>query len=113
MLCWIDTFVASARLRETQANTLPKKSETTPETTSEEQSLGVMENAERGLAQAPNRREIWSRSQQPRAKAMSGPRFEQTDFDLQVRNNHGWTDIQTQLSTGALIFWIASIESRY
>ena len=36
------------------------------------------------VQQAPNRGEIWSRSQQPRSEAMTGPRFEQTDFDLQV-----------------------------
>ncbi|PHH91303.1 hypothetical protein CDD83_1007 [Cordyceps sp. RAO-2017] len=35
------------------------------------------------VAQAPNRADIWSRSQRPRATAMTGPRFEQTDFDLQ------------------------------
>lgn len=35
-------------------------------------------------AQAPNRAEIWSRSQKSRAEAMVGPRFEQTDFELQV-----------------------------
>lgn len=38
------------------------------------------------LPQAPNRKGIWSRSQRPRNEAMTGPRFEQTDFDLQVRN---------------------------
>lgn len=37
------------------------------------------------VAQAPNRADIWSRSQRPRAEAMTGPRFEQTDFELQVR----------------------------
>lgn len=37
------------------------------------------------LPQAPNREGIWSRSQRPRREAMTGPRFEQTDFDLQVR----------------------------
>lgn len=37
------------------------------------------------LPQAPNRKGIWSRSQRPRNEAMTGPRFEQTDFDLQVR----------------------------
>lgn len=37
------------------------------------------------LPQAPNRKDIWSRSQRPRQAAMTGPRFEQTDFDLQVR----------------------------
>ncbi len=34
--------------------------------------------------QAPNRREPWSRSQQPRERAMSGPRFEQTIMEYQV-----------------------------
>lgn len=38
------------------------------------------------LPQAPNRKEIWSRSQRPRSEAMTGPRFEQTDFELQVRS---------------------------
>ncbi|KAJ4304213.1 hypothetical protein N0V88_001826 [Collariella sp. IMI 366227] len=37
------------------------------------------------VTQAPNRTEVWSRSQQPRAVAMTGPRFEQTDFELQPR----------------------------
>jgi NADH dehydrogenase (ubiquinone) Fe-S protein 6 len=35
--------------------------------------------------QAPNRKGIWSRSQQLREVAMSGPRFEQTIFEDQVR----------------------------
>ena len=35
--------------------------------------------------QAPNRAQVWSRSQQPRDRAMSGPRFEQTLMDYQVR----------------------------
>jgi hypothetical protein len=34
--------------------------------------------------QAPNRKGIWSRSQNPRPLAMSGPRFEQTIFKYQV-----------------------------
>ncbi len=76
------TFAVSARLCE--KNPINAKGETTPETKSEEDSLGLTENAERGLDQAPNRTGIWSRSQKPRAAAMSGPRFEQTDFDLQV-----------------------------
>ncbi|KAL8972757.1 MAG: hypothetical protein Q9183_000372 [Haloplaca sp. 2 TL-2023] len=33
--------------------------------------------------QAPNRSEPWSRSQQPRERAMSGPRFEQTIMEFQ------------------------------
>jgi hypothetical protein len=36
--------------------------------------------------QAPNRKEVWSRSQQPRERAMSGPRFEQTIMEYQVRS---------------------------
>ncbi|KAK3692244.1 NADH:ubiquinone oxidoreductase 18.4kD subunit [Podospora appendiculata] len=35
------------------------------------------------LKQSPNRAEVWSRSQQPRSQAMTGPRFEQTDFERQ------------------------------
>ncbi|KAK4114227.1 hypothetical protein N656DRAFT_788458 [Canariomyces notabilis] len=35
------------------------------------------------VSQAPNRAEVWSRSQKPRSTAMTGPRFEQTDLDAQ------------------------------
>ncbi|KAF1962594.1 NADH-ubiquinone oxidoreductase [Byssothecium circinans] len=35
--------------------------------------------------QSPNRKGIWSRSQQPREVAMTGPRFEQTIFEDQPR----------------------------
>ena len=35
--------------------------------------------------QAPNRKGLWSRSQQPREVAMTGPRFEQTIYEDQVR----------------------------
>jgi NADH dehydrogenase (ubiquinone) Fe-S protein 6 len=46
------------------------------------------EDAEKlGVMQAPNRASIWSRSQNPRAKAMTGPRFEQTIMELQVRES--------------------------
>lgn len=34
--------------------------------------------------QAPNREDTWSKSQQKREIAMSGPRFEHTIFELQV-----------------------------
>ncbi|KAI5235998.1 hypothetical protein E4T43_08881 [Aureobasidium subglaciale] len=37
----------------------------------------VQEGEERRVMQAPNRQGVWSRSQQPREKAMVGPRFEQ------------------------------------
>jgi len=46
------------------------------------------------VQQAPNRIGIWSRSQNPRAKAMTGPRFEQTMMEYQVC----FTDI-------GLLFW--------
>jgi hypothetical protein len=36
-------------------------------------------------AQAPNAGTTWSENQRPKQEAMTGPRFEQTDFDLQVR----------------------------
>lgn len=36
------------------------------------------------VMQAPNREGVWSRSQQPRSKAMIGPRFEQTIMEDQV-----------------------------
>ncbi|QIX02119.1 hypothetical protein AMS68_007636 [Peltaster fructicola] len=49
----------------------------------------LQESVEQGkelkLQQAPNRATIWSRSQQPRAKAMVGPRFEQTIMEDQPR----------------------------
>ncbi|KAJ3168465.1 hypothetical protein HDU88_001347 [Geranomyces variabilis] len=35
------------------------------------------------VAQAPNRPAVWSEHQQNKAVAMTGARFEQTDFDLQ------------------------------
>ena len=77
------SLATTARLYD--AHTPIKKAETTPELKHEEDSLGLAENEERGISQAPNRKEVWSRSQRPRAAAMSGPRFEQTDFSLQVR----------------------------
>ncbi|EEH37235.1 NADH-ubiquinone oxidoreductase [Paracoccidioides lutzii Pb01] len=44
------------------------------------------EEARRNLAkQAPNRTTIWAKSQQPREKAMTGPRFEQTVMEYQPR----------------------------
>lgn len=36
--------------------------------------------------QAPNRASTWAKSQQPRAQAMTGPRFEQTIMEVQVSN---------------------------
>ncbi|KAK1751781.1 lactobacillus shifted protein-like protein [Echria macrotheca] len=71
-------FTASARQLEAAAasSTVAKtESSTTPSKTAETEVVVKK--------QAPNRAEVWSRSQRPRAEAMTGPRFEQTDFDLQ------------------------------
>ena len=46
----------------------------------------VAEGEERRVMQAPNRETVWSRSQQPREKAMVGPRFEQMIMYDQVRD---------------------------
>lgn len=50
--------------------------------------------AEKELPQSPNRVGVWSRSQKPRVTAMTGPRFEQTDFDLQVSRAESNQDLQ-------------------
>ena len=45
-----------------------------------------VEDAEKmRVMQAPNRATVWSKSQNPRERAMSGPRFEQTMMQFQVR----------------------------
>jgi NADH dehydrogenase (ubiquinone) Fe-S protein 6 len=50
----------------------------------------IIEDGEnKRIMQAPNRATVWSRSQNPRANAMSGPRFEQTIMDYQVRKTPG------------------------
>lgn len=104
------TFATSSpRFIEAKEALLNNKAETTPETKSEEDSLGLAENQERGLQQAPNRTEIWSRSQRARAKAMSGPRFEQTNFDLQVRSLPFSYRITPQLT----MICVAFTSSRY
>ena len=50
----------------------------------------LVESAEEGekqrQMQAPNRKDVWARSQQPRSKAMVGPRFEQTIMEYQVNS---------------------------
>lgn len=44
----------------------------------------VARNVRSGI-QSPNREVVWSEHQQPRQDAWKGPRFEQTDFELQPR----------------------------
>ncbi|KAG6073355.1 hypothetical protein E4U16_003237 [Claviceps sp. LM84 group G4] len=55
-----------------------------PATSRTETAPAVREDAQTmPIEQAPNRTGVWSRSQRPRSEAMTGPRFEQTDFSLQ------------------------------
>jgi NADH dehydrogenase (ubiquinone) Fe-S protein 6 len=69
----------------------PNVSETNAVPTSSEGSFDkvLQENVADGermrSQQAPNYKGIWSRSQQPREIAMSGPRFEQSIMEDQVR----------------------------
>jgi hypothetical protein len=44
----------------------------------------VEEGEKMRAMQAPNRKDVWSRSQRPREQAMVGPRFEQMTMDDQV-----------------------------
>jgi NADH dehydrogenase (ubiquinone) Fe-S protein 6 len=74
-------FTTSARRFEA-AVPAASKAETTP--------APADESAPAVVNQAPNRVGVWSRSQKPRSKAMTGPRFEQTDFSVQVRHNVSW-----------------------
>ncbi|OHE95595.1 zinc-finger domain-containing protein [Colletotrichum orchidophilum] len=69
-------FTVSTTVRTTERPAVVEKNEAaTPQ---------VADNAvPETVGQAPNRSLIWSRSQKPRADAMTGPRFEQTDFSLQ------------------------------
>ena len=67
---------------------LPTTKKQDPSAVVPEDSLNSANSAQ-PVKQAPNRVGIWSRSQQPRTKAMTGPRFEQTDFDHQVTNLQG------------------------
>lgn len=76
------TFTTSARYFEASVPSTSKSStEPTP--------APVDENKPAEINQAPNKVGVWSRSQKPRSKAMTGPRFEQTDFDLQVWERQG------------------------
>lgn len=60
----------------------------TPTSSEGSQDKILQESTQQGeelrVAQSPNRQGIWSRSQQPRERAMVGPRFEQTIMADQV-----------------------------
>ena len=73
------SFATSARYLEAS---VPSTSKSTTEPTP----ATMDESKPAEINQAPNRVGVWSRSQKPRSKAMTGPRFEQTDFDLQPQS---------------------------
>lgn len=72
------TFTATARQLVESGSGAPTTS------TAQVPTSGTEAPSTTAALQAPNRADVWSRSQQPRNVAMTGPRFEQTDLDLQV-----------------------------
>ncbi|KAI9904956.1 hypothetical protein N3K66_001485 [Trichothecium roseum] len=69
-------FTTTARQFEAAVPT-STKSETSPAP------APVDESKPAEINQAPNRLGVWSKNQKARSAAMTGPRFEQTDFSLQ------------------------------
>ncbi|KAL6910510.1 hypothetical protein GGI43DRAFT_378477 [Trichoderma evansii] len=88
-------FMASSQLRAVQTltrnlrassrtfTTSARRLEAPTPVTSTSETAAVLETDAKAIGQAPNRAAVWSRSQKPRSTAMTGPRFEQTDFSLQ------------------------------
>ncbi|KAK4044638.1 hypothetical protein C8A01DRAFT_12018 [Parachaetomium inaequale] len=78
------TFSTTARqFQEAPSPPPPSTTSTTAQTqTTPQVTEGAAPTA---VAQSPNRADVWSHTQRPRAVAMTGPRFEQTDFELQPR----------------------------
>jgi NADH dehydrogenase (ubiquinone) Fe-S protein 6 len=82
----IGVFARSTRLSQRAFTTSARQFEAAVSTkNTEAPPAPIDENKPAVINQAPNRPGVWSRSQKPRAQAMTGPRFEQTDFDLQVQ----------------------------
>ena len=82
----IGTLVRQMRMPRRAFSTTSRQLEAAvPSNARTETSPTLTEDAQiKPIEQAPNRAEVWSRSQKPRSKAMTGPRFEQTDFSVQV-----------------------------
>jgi hypothetical protein len=79
-----------------------------------------VEDAEKmRVMQAPNRATVWSKSQNPRPRAMSGPRFEQTMMQFQVRFisfmfGHGEFQLESLHILGSLLtLFVARSGSRH
>lgn len=77
----IGAFARNVRVSQRAFTTTARQLESAVKATEVEQTGSVE------ITQAPNRVGIWSRSQRPRSTAMTGPRFEQTDFSVQVLRN--------------------------
>ncbi|KAH7329238.1 hypothetical protein B0I35DRAFT_419725 [Stachybotrys elegans] len=78
------TLARSLRLSSRPFTTSTRRFEAAVSASSKAETPAVTEgSAPKELAQAPNRVGVWSRSQKPRAQAMTGPRFEQTEFSHQ------------------------------
>lgn len=75
-------FATTARQLEAGGAVPAKKAESAPQVTEAPAPTEVKK-------QAPNYADIWAPSQKPRSQAMTGPRFEQTDYSLQVRKPPG------------------------
>lgn len=82
----IGAFARSVRMSQRAFTTSARQFQAAPtlKTPTEKAPVEVEEATTVEVTQAPNRQGIWTRSQRPRTKAMSGPRFEQTDFSVQV-----------------------------
>ncbi|KAL1899441.1 hypothetical protein Sste5346_002838 [Sporothrix stenoceras] len=72
------SFAVTARVGQDASTAASAQTDLTPQSTND---AGAPTTTD--LQQAPNRSGVWTRNQQPREKAMTGPRFEQTDFSLQ------------------------------
>lgn len=89
----ITSRVATRGIAGNDTSKVPNVSKTN-ETATRDPSMGaeISETLQEGekarSLQAPNRKETWSKSQQKREIAMSGPRFEHTIFELQVCDHH-------------------------
>ncbi|KAK0623201.1 hypothetical protein B0T14DRAFT_425273 [Immersiella caudata] len=71
------TFTSTTRQLNLGPGVAKTEKEATPPQVAGEEPLAAP------VKQAPNREGVWSRSQRPRSEAMTGPRFEQTDYSMQ------------------------------
>ncbi|PNP47675.1 lactobacillus shifted protein [Trichoderma gamsii] len=79
----VQTLTRNLRASSRTFTTSARRLEAPTPVTSTSETAAVLETDSKAIGQAPNRAAVWSRSQKPRATAMTGPRFEQTDFSLQ------------------------------